>query len=133
MLKIEHIGIAVRNLQEAIPVFEKILQTPCYKKEIVASENVVTAFFATGGTKIELLESTSPEGVIARFIGKKGEGVHHIAFAVEDIQKEMERMRSEGIRLLNDVPREGADDKLICFLHPGDTGGVLVELCMAKK
>jgi methylmalonyl-CoA/ethylmalonyl-CoA epimerase len=133
MLKVEHIGIAVKNLAEAIPVYEKLLNTPCYKTESVESEKVKTAFFRQGESKIELLESSSPEGVIARFIEKKGEGIHHIAFEVEDIYAEMKRLEQEGFVLLNPEPKTGADNKLVCFLHPRHTHGVLVELCMEKK
>lgn len=129
MLKIEHIGIAVKSLDTAIPLFEKLLNTPCYKKEAVASENVTTAFFEQGPNKIELLESTDPEGVIARFIEKKGEGIHHIAFDVADIETEMQRLQSEGFVLLNEKPKKGADNKLVCFLHPKGTMGTLIELC----
>lgn len=133
MLKVEHIGIAVKDFANAIPLFEKLLNTACYKTEEVASENVNTAFFSQGETKIELLESSSPDGVIARFIDKKGEGIHHIAFEVADIYAEMERLRSEGFVLLNEQPKVGADNKLVCFLHPKGTNGVLVELCQEKK
>lgn len=133
MQKIEHIGIAVKSLAVSIPVYEKLLGTPCYKTETVASEKVNTAFFQSGPNKIELLESTDPDGVIARFIEKKGEGIHHIAFAVEDIDTEMKRLTAEGFRLLHTTPRAGADNKLVCFLHPKDTQGVLIELCMDKK
>jgi methylmalonyl-CoA/ethylmalonyl-CoA epimerase len=129
MQKIEHIGIAVKSLAQAVPVYEKLLNTPCYKTEIVVSEKVNTAFFRTGGNKIELLESLEPDGVIARFIEKKGEGIHHIAFAVEDIHTEMERLKKEGFILLNEAPKKGADNKLVCFLHPKNTNGVLIELC----
>jgi methylmalonyl-CoA/ethylmalonyl-CoA epimerase len=129
MLKIEHIGIAVKNLETAIPLFEKLLNTPCYKKEAVDSENVTTAFFEQGPNKIELLESTDPQGVIARFIEKKGEGIHHIAFDVADIEAEMQRLQTEGFVLLNEKPKKGADNKLVCFLHPKGTMGTLIELC----
>ncbi len=129
MQKVEHIGIAVKDLGISIPLFEKLLQTPCYKTETVAGEQVNTAFFRQGETKIELLESSAPEGVIAKFIEKKGEGVHHIAFAVEDIYTEMKRLKGEGFILLNETPKTGADNKLVCFLHPKGTNGVLVELC----
>lgn len=129
MLKIEHIGIAVKSLDTSIPLFEKLLNTPCYKTEEVASEKVVTAFLKNGPNKIELLASTSEDGVIARYIEKKGEGIHHIAFDVQDIFAEMERLRSEGFVLLNEQPKQGADNKLVCFLHPKGTNGVLVELC----
>jgi methylmalonyl-CoA/ethylmalonyl-CoA epimerase len=132
MRKIEHIGIAVKSLEQAVPLYEKLLNSPCYKTESVETEKVNTAFFASGGTKIELLESTDPDGVIARFISKKGEGLHHIAFDVADIHAEMERLRKEGFVMLNDLPKEGADNKLVCFLHPKHTNGVLIELCMEK-
>lgn len=133
MQKVEHIGIAVKNLAITIPLFEKLLNSPCYKTEMVETEKVNTAFFRQGETKIELLESTDPEGVIARFIEKKGEGLHHIAFDVTDIEAEMKRLQGEGFVLLNDKPKQGADNKLVCFLHPKHTNGVLVELCMEKK
>jgi methylmalonyl-CoA/ethylmalonyl-CoA epimerase len=130
MLKIEHIGIAVKNLEEAIPLFEALLNTPSYKTETVASEKVITAFFRKAESKIELLESTDPDGVIAKFIEKKGEGIHHIAFEVEDIEAEMKRLVEKGFILLNKEPKPGADNKLVCFLHPRSSNGVLIELCM---
>lgn len=133
MLKVEHIGIAVKDLAQSMPLFEKLLNTPCYKTEVVASEQVTTAFFRQGDNKIELLESTDPNGVIARFIEKKGEGIHHIAFEVEDIEAEMKRLQAEGFTLLNETPKPGADNKLVCFLHPKGTNGVLIELCMERK
>ncbi len=133
MLKVEHIGIAVKDLAISIPLYEKLLNSQCYKKEIVETEKVNTAFFRQGDTKIELLESNSPDGVIARFIEKKGEGIHHIAFEVIDIIEEMKRLKQEGFVLLNEQPKEGADNKLVCFLHPKNTNGVLIELCMEKK
>jgi methylmalonyl-CoA/ethylmalonyl-CoA epimerase len=133
MLKIEHIGIAVSNFSKAIPLFEKLLDTPCYKTETVASEQVNTAFFRQGESKIELLESTDPEGVIARFIAKKGEGIHHIAFESADIHADIARLQAQGFTLLNPIPKKGADNKLVCFLHPKDTGGVLVELCQEME
>ena len=129
MLKVEHIGIAVKSLQQSIPLFEKLLQTPCYKTEVVESEKVTTAFFQKGETKIELLESATEEGVIARFIQKKGEGIHHLAFEVADIKKEMSRLEGEGFTLLNKEPKPGADGKLVCFVHPKDTNSVLIEIC----
>lgn len=129
MLKIEHIGLAVKSLSDSIPLFEKLLNTPCYKTETVVTEQVQTAFFRTGDAKIELLESTDPTGIIARFIEKKGEGMHHIAFEVADITTEMLRLKAEGFTLLHETPRMGADNKLVCFLHPRSTNGVLVELC----
>lgn len=133
MIKIEHIGIAVKDFSKAIPLFEKLLDTPCYKTETVESEQVDTAFFQKGKSKIELLQSTDPEGVIARFIDKKGEGMHHIAFEVTDIAVEMARLKAEGFVLLNEEPKNGADNKLVCFLHPKETNGVLVELCQEIK
>ena len=133
MKNVEHIGIAVRELENAIPLFEKLLNTPCYKTEEVASEKVNTAFFKTGSTKIELLQTTDPQGVIARFIEKKEEGIHHIAFEVEDILVEMERLKEKGFELLNQHPKPGADNKLVCFLHPRSTQGILVELCQEIK
>jgi len=133
MQKVEHIGIAVKELSVSIPLFEKLLNTSCYKTESVDSEQVNTAFFQTGDTKIELLETASPDGVIARFIDKKGEGIHHIAFEVADIFAEMKRLTAEGFTILNDVPKKGADNKLVCFLHPKGTNGVLIELCQTDK
>lgn len=133
MRKVEHIGIAVKDLAVSIPLFEKLLNTPCYKTEQVESEHVNTAFFQKGETKLELLESSLPDGVIAKFIEKKGEGLHHIAFEVEDIEAEMKRLQNEGFVLLNAQPKAGADNKLVCFLHPKGTNGVLVELCQERK
>ena len=129
MKKIEHIGIAVKNFELSVPLYEKMLNTICYKQELVASEKVNTAFFKVGDSKIELLCSTDPEGVIARYIDKKGEGIHHIAYEVEDIYAEMARMQREGFTLLQEAPKRGADNTWVCFLHPKDSGGVLVELC----
>ncbi|MES2430666.1 MAG: methylmalonyl-CoA epimerase [Bacteroidota bacterium] len=133
MLKVEHIGIAVKELAISIPLFEKLLNSQCYKTEFVESENVNTAFFQSGDTKIELLESSTNEGVIAKYIDKKGEGMHHIAFEVQDIHAEMLRLKNEGFVLLNETPKIGADNKLVCFLHPKNTNGVLIELCMQRK
>lgn len=133
MRKIEHIGIAVKSLEQSIPLYEKLLNTLCYKTELVATEKVATAFFKTGDNKIELLESTDAEGVIAKFIERKGEGIHHIAFDVEDINAEMKRLQDEGFTLLNTTPKKGADNKLVCFLHPKQTLGVLIELCQEIK
>ena len=133
MRKIEHIGIAVKSLADSIPLFEKLLNSQCYKTEVVESEKVSTAFFKTGDSKIELLESTDQEGIIARYIEKKGEGLHHLAFDVEDIEKEMKRLEAEGFQLLQTKPSPGADNKLVCFLHPKNTNGVLIELCMERK
>ncbi|MEO7306903.1 MAG: methylmalonyl-CoA epimerase [Ferruginibacter sp.] len=133
MLKTEHIGIAVKDLSISIPLFEKLLNSQCYKTELVETEMVNTAFFQKGETKIELLESTDPNGVIAKFIERKGEGLHHIAFDVDDIKAEMKRLQAEGFILLNEEPKPGADNKLVCFLHPKGTNGVLVELCQERK
>jgi len=133
MLKIEHLGIAVKKLQDSVPLFEQLLNTPCYKTEGVESEGVMTAFFQTGDSKIELLEATKPESPIARFVEKKGEGIHHIAFEVENIEAEMKRLAALGFELLNEVPKNGADNKLVCFLHPKTTNGVLIELCQEKR
>ena len=133
MLKIEHIGIAVKELATSIPLFEKLLNTNCYKTEIVETEQVNTAFFQKGDTKIELLESSTQDGVIAKFIEKKGEGIHHIALEVADIEAEMARLKTEGFILLNEIPKLGADNKLVCFLHPKGTNSVLIELCMENK
>lgn len=132
MKNIEHIGIAVKDLAISVPLFEKLLNTTCYKTESVASEQVDTAFFKTGETKVELLQSTTNEGVISRFIEKKGEGIHHIAFEVADIRAEMKRLKEDGFILLNEEPKPGADNKLVCFLHPKNTNGVLIEICQEK-
>lgn len=132
MLKVEHIGIAVRSLSTAIPLFEKLLNTPCYKTEEVASEGVSTAFFRQGESKIELLEALQENSIIAAFIEKKGEGMHHIAFEVADIYAEMERLRQEGFVLINAEPKPGADNKLVCFLHPKSTNGILIELTQER-
>lgn len=131
--KIEHIGIAVKNMNDANVLFEKLLGVPSYKEEEVESEGVLTSFFQTGINKIELLSATTPESPIAKFLEKKGEGIHHIAFDVEDIYSEIERLKSEGFILINEVPKKGADNKLVVFLHPKNTNGVLVELCQEIK
>jgi methylmalonyl-CoA/ethylmalonyl-CoA epimerase len=133
MQKVEHIGIAVKSLAMAVPLFERLLNSKCYKIEKVDTEKVNTAFLKTGETKIELLESVDPAGIIARFIEKKGEGIHHVAFEVADIEKEIERLKKEGFVVLNETPKAGADNKLVCFLHPGNTSGVLIELCMSVR
>ena len=133
MKKIEHIGVAVRSLLVSIPLFEKLLNTPCYKTETVESEQVNTAFFKKGESKIELLEAEAPESVINKFLEKKGEGMHHIAFEVDNIEEEMKRLVKEGFTLINEKPKQGADNKMVCFLHPKDTNGVLIELVMEKK
>ena len=131
MEKIEHIGIAVQNLESANSLYEKLLGTPPYKLEAVESEKVLTSFFRCGESKIELLEATAPDSPIARFLAKRGEGIHHIAFEVADIRAEMERLRAEGFALLNDAPKRGADHKLVCFVHPKSAHGVLIELCQS--
>lgn len=133
MKKIEHIGIAVRSLEASDKIFTKILNKSPYKKEVVESEGVSTSFYMTGENKIELLEATNPDSPIAKFIEKKGEGIHHIAFDVEDIVAEMKRLEEEGFVLLNKEPKPGADNKLVCFLHPKGTNGVLIELCQGVR
>ena len=133
MKKIEHLGIAVTNLQASIDVFEKLLNTTCYKMEEVISEGVRTAFFQVGESKIELLEATNPDSPIAKFLARQGGGIHHIAFEVEDIEFEMERLAALDFVLIQQTPKEGADNKRIAFLHPKSTNGVLVELCQEKK
>ena len=133
MQKVVHIGIAVKSLSASIPLFEMLLNCPCYKIETVESEKVKTGFFKKGETKIELLESTDAEGVIAKYIDRKGEGIHHIAFAVDDLESEMKRLIAAGFVLLNEKPKPGADNKLVCFLHPKNTNDVLIELCMDKN
>jgi methylmalonyl-CoA/ethylmalonyl-CoA epimerase len=132
MRKIEHIGIAVKDIAGAGMIYEKLLNTKVYKIETVASERVNTAFLKSGPNKIELLEPSSDNSPIHKFIEKRGEGIHHIAFDVEDIVAEMERLKKEGFVLLNDQPKEGADNKLVCFLHPKSANGVLIELCQSK-
>ncbi|XHR92065.1 methylmalonyl-CoA epimerase [Mucilaginibacter sp. UC70_90] len=129
MNKVEHIGIAVNSVKLAGEIYAKLLNTPVYKTEIVESEHVVTAFLQSGPNKIELLEALNDNSAIAKFIAKKGEGVHHIAFEVDDIEAEMKRLKAEGFVLLNDTPKQGADNKLVCFVHPKSANGVLVELC----
>jgi methylmalonyl-CoA/ethylmalonyl-CoA epimerase len=129
--KVDHIGIAVKDLAVSIPLFERLLGTSCYKTENVASEQVETAFFLQNGSKIELVQSNQADGVIAKYIDKKGEGMHHIAFEVPDILAEMERLKKEGFTLLNEHPKKGADNKLVCFVHPKDCNGVLIELCQS--
>ena len=127
--KIEHIGIAVKNLDEANKIYEQLLGSPPYKMETVVSEGVNTSFFKSGESKVELLEATKDESAIAKFIAKKGEGIHHIAFAVKDIHKEIKRLKEDGYAIINESPKKGADNKLICFVHPKNTKGVLIELC----
>lgn len=130
---VEHIGIAVKNIADSNSLFIKLFNIEPYKQEAVESEGVTTSFFKINETKIELLEATNPESAIAKFIEKKGEGIHHLAFEVDDIEAEMERLKAEGFVLLNEQPKNGADNKLVCFLHPKGTNGVLVELCQEKK
>jgi methylmalonyl-CoA/ethylmalonyl-CoA epimerase len=132
MRKIEHIGIAVRSLDVSNALFEKLLGTAPYKSERIESEKVTTSFFRSGESKIELLEATDPESPVAKFIEKKGEGIHHLAFDVADIKAEMKRMKEEGFILLSEMPKRGADNKLVCFLHPKSTNGVLIELCQSE-
>ncbi|HSY76171.1 MAG TPA: methylmalonyl-CoA epimerase [Bacteroidia bacterium] len=131
--KIEHIGIAVKNIEAANAVYAKLLGVASYKSENVESENVITSFFKVGESKIELLEGTSTDSPITKFIDKKGEGMHHIAFEVDDIEKEMGNLKNQGFILLSDKPKRGADNKLICFVHPKSANGVLIELCQEIK
>jgi methylmalonyl-CoA/ethylmalonyl-CoA epimerase len=131
--KIEHIGIAVKNAESALTLFNALFQAEPYKTEVVDSEHVKTIFYQIGPNKIELLEATSPDSAIAKFIEKKGEGIHHIAYEVDDILTEMERLKKEGFQFINDLPKKGADNKLIAFLHPKSTNGVLIELCQEIK
>jgi len=133
MLKIEHIGIAVRDLEKSNALFSALLGCAPYKEEEVMAEQVKTSFFQTGESKVELLEATGEKSSIARFIDKRGEGIHHIAFEVEDIWLEMKRLEAAGFQLLNAEPKRGADNKLVCFIHPKSANGVLVELCQAIK
>ena len=133
MLKVEHIGIAVKDIKSSNELFKKLFGKDHYKIEAVESEGVSTSFFMLGETKIELLQATTSESAISKFIEKKGEGVHHIAYAVDNIEAEMQRLRTEGFEILNKEPKDGADNKRICFLHPKSTNGVLVELCEEKK
>tara|TARA_Y100001934_G_C12367957_1_gene784610 strand:+ start:142 stop:549 length:408 start_codon:yes stop_codon:yes gene_type:complete len=133
MRKIEHIGIAVKNLEEANKTYASLFGAEAYKQEGVESEGVITSFFQVGPNKIELLEGTNPDSPISKFIAKRGEGIHHIAFDVEDIEAEIERLKGEGFILLNEQPKFGADNKLVAFLHPKSSHGVLVELCQERK
>jgi len=133
MKHIDHIGIAVKNLENSIGVFENLLNTVCYKKELVVSEQVTTALLKTGETKIELLQDENEDGVINRFIAKRGEGIHHLAFEVENIQAEITRLKKAGYIFLNEEPKKGADNKLICFLHPKSTNSILIELCQENS
>ena len=132
-MKIDHIGIAVKNMEQSNALFQSLLGSAPYKQELVETEKVLTSFFAVGKSKVELLEATDPESPIAKYIEKKGEGVHHIAFEVEDILAEMERLQAEGFQLLQAAPKRGADNKWVAFLHPKSANGVLVELCQQIK
>ncbi len=129
MLKLEHLGFAVKNLSEADEMYRRLLGTGPYKREKVPSEHVITSFFKVGEVKIELLEATSNESAIAGFIEKRGEGMHHVAFEVENIELEIQRLRAEGFQIINEKPKKGADNKLVTFIHPKSTKGILVELC----
>jgi methylmalonyl-CoA/ethylmalonyl-CoA epimerase len=133
MNKIEHIGIAVKSIAESNKIYSRLLQTESYKTEEVKSEHVLTSFFRVGESKIELVQATSYDSPIAKFIAKRGEGMHHIAYDVDDIEQEMARLKSEGFKLLNEKPKKGADNKLVAFVHPKDCSGVLVELCQEIK
>ncbi len=133
MEKIDHIGIAVRDMDTSVALFEKLLNTPCYKTEFVESEKVQTAFFKTGESKVELISDTGEAGVVNKFIDKRGEGIHHIALQVEDIYSEISRLKALGFQPLSSEPKPGADGKLVCFLHPSGTNGVLIELVTDKK
>ena len=132
LLRIEHLGIAVDNLAESIPLYEALLNTPCYKKEEVSSEGVMTAFFQVGPNKIELLEATTPDSPIAKFLASKGKGFHHVAFETDNIQAEIERLIASGFELIHQSPKSGADQKIIAFLHPKSSDKLLVELCQDK-
>ena len=132
-MHVDHIGIAVDNLEEAVKTYEKLLDGECYKREVVVDQKVETAFFKTGQSKVELLGATSPDSVIAKYVAKKGEGMHHVAFEVDDIHAELERLREEGFTVLGDEPSRGADNKLVAFVHPKDNNGVLVELCQSME
>jgi len=132
MVKLEHIGIAVKHLSVSIPLFEKLLNTPCYKTEAVENAQVNTAFFKKGDSKIELVEAYAPGSTITNFLEKRGEGIHHLAFEVDDIRAEVDRLIDEGFTFINEEPRPGADNKIVCFLHPKSTNDVLIELVMEK-
>lgn len=133
MRKIEHIGIAVKSLEDSNKLFEKIFGQPAYKQEQVESEGVKTSFFMNGPNKIELLEATNLDSPIAKFLERRGEGIHHIAFDVNDIEEEVVRLKKEGFTMLNETPKKGADNKWVVFLHPKETNGVLIELCQEIK
>ncbi len=130
-MNIDHIGIAVKDLEKAVKTYEKLLSGECYKREVVEDQKVETAFFRTGESKVELLGATDPESVIAKYVAKQGEGMHHVAFEVDDIHAELDRLRKEGVRVLSNEPSRGADNKLVAFVHPKDNHGVLVELCQS--
>ena len=130
-MHIDHIGIAVDGLEDAIETYERLLDRECYKREIVEDQKVETAFFETGESKVELLGATDEDSVIAKYVAKKGEGTHHVAFEVDDIYSELNRLRDQGFTVLNDKPKRGADNKLVAFVHPKDNHGVLVELCQS--
>lgn len=132
-MHIDHIGVAVKDLEAAVKTYEKLLNTPCFKRETVESEKVETAFFQTGESKVELLGATEADSVIAKYVEKKGQGLHHVAFEVDDIHAELERLREEGFTILNEQPKQGADNKLVAFVHPKNCEGVLVELCQTRK
>lgn len=131
-MRIDHIGIAVEDLEKAVKTYGQLLNTPCYKREVVEQQQVDTAFFQTGESKVELLGATGSESVIAAFLEKRGEGMHHLAFEVDDLRKEMSRLKEEGFTLLNEHPVEGADNKMVAFVHPRDNHGVLIELCESR-
>ena len=133
MKHIDHIGIAVKDIEQAVGNYEKLLNTRCYKREHVEGEQVDTAFFLKDQSKVELLGATSPDSVIAKYVEKKGEGLHHVAFEVDDIEAELDRLKNEGYTLLNETPKAGADNKWVAFVHPKDNNGVLVELCQVRK
>ena len=133
MQKIEHIGIAVKDIEKSSSLFTSLFGEPAYKTELVESEGVRTSFFKTGPNKIELLEATKPDSPIAKFLEKKGEGIHHIAFAVDNIEEKVKELKNKGFRILNEIPKKGADNKLVVFLHPKSTNGVLIELCQDIK
>lgn len=132
-MHIDHIGIAVEDLEQAVSTYERLLNESCYKRENVEAQKVETAFFKTGESKVELLGATAPDSVVSTFVEKNGEGMHHVAFEVEDIHAELERLREEGFRVLNDEPAQGADNKLVAFVHPKDNNGVLIEICQTKE
>src|SRR5699024_9105995 len=133
MKHIDHIGIAVEDIEQAVDTYERLLGTECYKREVVEDQQVDTAFFETGQSKVELLGATDEDSVIAKYLSKQGEGMHHVAFEVEDIHAEMDRLRQDGFTLLSEEPKHGADNKLVAFVHPKDNHGVLVELCHTIK